>query len=286
MRLYLFFRIIFLSLLLSAVVQAKESESNVMDPDIVPVGQWYIGASLGWGAITNPLRGSDDILLYLIPDIRYYGERLSIENLDVSYALYESPDYVLELLGKQNMDGVLFPGKNRKVIAAFGGLPPISILQPGEVEIPLPDLYPVHKSLSYMVGIGMRSYGWLDSRIAFTRDISNVHGGYQIEISLLKGINWHDIKLDAEIGVTYKSKKLTQYYYNGDYLEEYFQPYNYRADAAINPYVKFSASYLLAKNFYLLASASNVWLDDTIHHSPIVVDNKLLTYFIGIKKLF
>ncbi len=280
------FRLLLILLIFSSTVSANKNTLPDSNGTLVPVGSWYLGLSVGVGALKNPLRGQDNIPLYVLPEFRYYGKRFSVENLDVSFTLYDAPAYSLELVGQQNMDGLLFPGDNRRLMATFTGMIPIRSRDVVETAVELPPLYPDHKSMSYMAGVAARYFGWFDAQVLALTDVSKVHHGYEISLSLGKQYNWKNINFEAQFGATYKSSKLTEYYYNGEYQELFYQDYNYRADSAINPYIQLSAAYDLGNNYFVSGNIRNIWLDDTIHRSPIFEDTHLLTYFIGIKKLF
>ncbi len=227
--------------------------------------------------------GIPQIPLYVIPDIRYYGENISIENLNISYSLYEHPNFVVELVGQQNLDGLAFPGKNRKVV---GALVRPSIFSRDPRKLIIPELLPEHKSLSYMAGVEFRYYSYIDATISITHDISNVHHGMEINASIHKTWYLNDFILEAKLAAVYKSAELTRYYYNTDYELEIYQALNYIASSAVNYHAMLALTYPLNKNVYLVSNIRNEWLDSTIHRSPIVVNNEVLTYFLGIKSLF
>lgn len=266
-------------------IACAAGDNTLTNNRLVSVDQWVLGVSAGFGSISNPLRNSEDIPLYILPDIRYYGGNFSIENLNVSYSLYEHPDVVVELVGQQNLDGLAFPGKNRNVVGSLGR-PSIFSKDPRNQEVELPTLLLKHRSLSYMAGLEFRYYGDIDANMSITHDISNVHHGMEINASLHKTWYLDEIIVETKLGLVYKDADLTRYYYNAEYELHAFQEYNYVASDAVNYHVMFALTYPLQENWYLVSNIKNEWLDSAIHRSPIVTNDEVLTYFFGIKHLF
>lgn len=66
--------------------------------ECIPVGEWDLGLALGYGQKSNPLRHQDDIPLYVIPSIAYYGENWFFDNGNLGLTLAESENYTINLV--------------------------------------------------------------------------------------------------------------------------------------------------------------------------------------------
>ncbi|KGJ90518.1 MipA/OmpV family protein [Thalassotalea sp. ND16A] len=262
-----------------------EEQTLVNDSHYRPVSEWLFGVSVGYGKLINPLNEQDDIPLYFIPDIRYYDERFSIENLDISYNLYQRKNLIVDLVGKQNLDGLYFPGKNRNVVGSLSGIPGIGQVEDGdEIEIPVPT--PEQRSLSYLAGVELRYYGYLDYQLLATTDISNVHHGEELRAAVHKLLLFDAFIVELEAGLSFKSEQLTQYYYGFEAPIGVFEQNLYRPESALNYHIKLDLSYAYSQDWYLVSTIRNEWLDSSIANSPIVAKDEILSFFIGIKHIF
>jgi len=256
--------------------------SEIENSLYMPTGEWVFGVSFGYGKLLNPLNKQDDIPLYLLPDIRYYGEKFSIENLDISYNLYQRKNLIIEVIGQQNIDGLYFPGENRSFVASLTGIP--SFGQQIEDDIVEPELpEPDKRSLSYMAGVELRYYSDVNFLLSTTTDVSNVHNGQEVKASLHKSFNLQSLVVELETGVTFKSKDLTHYYYNTELPTGVFEENIYETESALNYHLKVDLTYIYNKNWYLVSTFKSEWLDDTIYNSPVVVKDKVQSFFVGVK---
>lgn len=248
------------------------------------VNTWYLGVSVGIGAMENPLFEQKDIPLYVLPDIRFYGEKISIENLSVSYSLVEKKDFVFEIIGEQNQDGTFFPGSLRKSYAALIGPFQSSTLtlEPADEGPKTPSA----RSMSYMSGVELRYYNWLNTFVTLSSDISNVHGGNQLRIEFQKDFSIGQLQLSSSIKWSYKDKRLAGYYYSFDERDSINERDHYYANAATNAHFQINAAYPINQNLAIVAGLSRNWLDETVTNSPIVVKGKVSASFLGAKYVF
>lgn len=248
------------------------------------VGTWYFGLSAGTGTMQNPLHEQEDIPLSILPDIRYYGEKLSIENLSVSYALLEKPNFVLEVIGEQNQDGTYFPGSLRSEYAAFVGPHHASPLDlwpnDREPEKPSP------RSMSYMSGVELRYYNWVNAFITLATDVSNLHHGNALRLELQKDFSIANVQFSSSVSLIHKDKKLIDYYYSFDERDTNIPTDFYYAGAATNFFFQLNAAYPVTPHFAFVAAYNKTWLDDTIVNSPIVVRGQITATFLGVKYAF
>mgnify|MGYP000324278568 CR=1 FL=1 len=282
-----FFSITLLYLLMTMYSSYSSGTEN--SAQLVDTNEWQLGVTLGYGQLKQPLAQQENIKLFLIPDIRYYGERFSVENLNVSYALSEQPNFVVELVGKQNFDGIYFPGEHRNAFAAVAASGPF-IRQPMSNSKILHDavaaekVSPKHKSMSYMAGAEFRWYGKIDYYLTTLFDVSNVHNGYEIDFSLHFQHQLGVMNADFEMGIIHKSDKMSNYYYGVDYAQ--YEQNNHHLASTNNYYLQYTTAYPLSEQWFALAVVKQQWLDPDIRRSPIINRSNILSYFVGIKYMY
>jgi outer membrane protein len=245
---------------------------------------WVIAASVGIGKLQNPLTEQDDIPLYVLPDIRYYSEKFSIENLGLSYAILEKKGIVIELLGEQNFDGLYFPGEHRTGYSALAGAHPAKpwdLLATSPVK-PEP-LAPSHRSMSYLAGIEVRKYGWLDTFFSVQKDVSNVHQGYEAKLRLIKPFRLGKWQMSSEASAIYKSGKLANYYYGISEKDTFNTALYYQAAATVNYYLAFNLAYSITERLAMVASVQQLFIKGDIAKSPVVSNESPFGFFLGVK---
>lgn len=255
----------------------------------IGVNSWHLGVSLGYGEMISPLTDGDDIPLYVMPDIRYFGEYFYLENTTLGYSLKETPSYSIDLVGLLNQDGLYFPNDQRDLIAAAS--PPLQItiapfpIEEEEVEQPDIAIYPKKKSLSYMAGLAWRYRGELDINLVLAADISAGHHGKEFHANIKKQFNLGALEFESKFGMSYKDASLVNYYYGvtEDELPVGFEYLDYRPGAAINWHVQLQLGYPLAENFWLVSSYRYDNNDSEIVNSPIVAKDGFVSYFFGLK---
>jgi len=259
-------------------------------PETIEVNSWHLGASLGYGQIISPLTDGDDISLYLLPDIRYFGEYFSLENTSLGYSLKETVSYSIELVGLLNQDGLFFSDDYRDLIAAAA--PPLEISvhpDPDTAGIEETDIviYPNKKSLSYMAGIAWRYYGELNINLVLASDITAGHHGKELHANIKKQFNLGSLEIESKVGMSYKDESLVNYYYS---VSEEQLPFGsehlaYQPSSAINWHIQLQLAYPLTEKTWFVSSFRYDNNDSEIFNSPIVAKDSFNSYFFGIKRL-
>src|SRR5262245_63416566 len=70
-------------------VAAAQTPCKTPSEDCIAVGDLQVSLSFGAGTRTNPVEGRDDIPLFVIPYLSYYGERFFLDRLEPGVTLYE-----------------------------------------------------------------------------------------------------------------------------------------------------------------------------------------------------
>ncbi len=121
-----------LLLLLSTQVWA---ECAGTDEDCIAIGQWQFSLGVGAGGRTNPLVDGDDIPIFLLPQISYYGERFFWDTATLGFTLLETKTQILNAVATVGFDQMYFndwslgnfviEGGSFGFAANFGENPPI-----------------------------------------------------------------------------------------------------------------------------------------------------------------
>jgi MipA family protein len=263
------------SLMQSAAANQPNSD------DMVPVGSWNISFSLGYGQLESPLVDKNDVSLYVLPAIQYYGERFYLDNLTLGYSLVERIDWSIDLIGRPNQDGLYFPGNGNPIVRALVSDIP-STHEPGEIpELAPLQIEPGEKNLSYMAGVRSHLRSMVDMDFYFTHDISGVHQGNEAEFVLSKSFVFTTLRGEVEVGLNYKSHKLTHYYYGIDTQNWMYGDIHYNPKAAWNPLIQLNLSYPVNPKQDVVAAIKYQWLDGAIHNSPLVIKDSLWSFYLG-----
>ncbi|GEA13000.1 MipA/OmpV family protein [Alteromonas sp. KUL49] len=241
------------------------------------VGEWRIGAALGYGQIDNPIVDASEIDLYVLPTFAYYGERFFIENLSLGYALLESDEVVIDLASRFNLDGIYFYQQDPDLLAALGFN--------GEFYRQPPNPLPVERDVSYLAGGAMTfTQDSIDVSFRWFSDVTGVHGGNEAEVSVYRSWHWDDWQIALEALVTRKSGRLVDYYYrvNENELGYVFDGYT-PASEAINFSVFLSMRRTINDNWNYLFTYKHTYLDDVISNSPLINNKGVASYFLGIE---
>lgn len=282
-------KILFFILFFPSICLANHDLKSSTHQNIVPVGQWKFGLTFGYGQLKQPVNKQKDISLFILPDIRYYGEKFSIENLNVSYALYEEPSFLIELVGKQNYDGIYFPGEHRDAFSAFAASgtfnrKPILDEKTLNTAIESEVVLPKHKSMSYLAGAELRLYGEVDFFFSALQDITNVHNGYELNVNMHYQYNMGNFHSNFEAGIIHKSRKMSDYYFGVNYAQ--YEQNNTRLTSTNNIYAQYTLAYPIKEHWYALAVIKQQWLDNQIKQSSVIERGNILSYFIGIKYIY
>ena len=271
------------TLVVAAPVQAATTDDDCKQAsgDCVAVGKWNFSVALGAGVRTNPLAEGQDIPLVVIPQFSYYGKRFFIDNLDLGFALAESNTNTLSLVASPGYDRVFFYRSDLQNIFV-GGLPQVpgvedSVIQYRRVSRTAPNAiqFPQRpRRITYLAGPEWtfkldRVSGQLD----VLHDVTGQDHGTEVRAAL--GIPLIESKgsLTANIGLTWKSAGIVNYYYG--------EPTIYQAGPALDPFVKLGYTVPLAGKWRFSAFAQYERLGSAIAYSPIVAEHYVVTAFVG-----
>lgn len=300
----LFHLFILLSLSLCLSVSATENspieveiiEIEAVDEDKIPkekesqetgsleyqkTGEWQFAISVGYGQVESIIANVDDYDLYLLPSIRYYGENLFLDNTTIGYTLFENPDLYIDLVGRLNDDGIYFKLDDFGVFTALGIQPPLRDprIQPEDVE----------RDISYLAGVAVNySIGDFDIRSGYFQDVTDVHNGYEVDLSVSYGLMITDKwSLGVRGSAIHKSKKLLNYYYGTRPEEALLPAFSYQPNSSGTNYAfSLDSEYIINDSWSWQLNYRRNFLAHEITDSEIISTDEPDTYFLGIKYRF
>lgn len=237
--------------------------------DCIAVGDLQVSLSLGAGTRTNPVAGRDNIPLYVIPYLSYYGKRFFLESLEPGVTLYESDAHTFNLIATPGFDRVFFSRHD-----------PQNILVPFAADAPS---FGVQQEQTVAVGAPHTTYlagpEWLFRHRNFIGQVSGLyevtgrHKGYEVRAAVSAPLIQTKQSLAINAGVTWKSAATVDYYYG---VQDLYNP-----DSALSPFIKLSYALPLSERWTLVAFLHYEYLDSSIVDSPIVTDHEVVTGFAG-----
>lgn len=95
-------------LLAGLLCSSAVAECTDENRDCSVVGQWQFSLAIGLGGRTNPLLEGDDIPLFILPKVSYYGERFFWETTTLGFTLLESEHQNFNLVATVGFDQMYF----------------------------------------------------------------------------------------------------------------------------------------------------------------------------------
>jgi outer membrane protein len=274
--------------ILAAPVQAHaaadEDDCKGPSDDCVAIGRWNFSVALGAGVRTNPLVNGKAIPLVVIPQFSYYGRRFFIDNLDLGVTLAESATNTFNLIATPGYDRVYFYRNDLQNL--FVGFPVngngeiasrpafVTADTPGAIKLPTPK-----PGITYLGGPEWTfKYGRISGQLDLLHDITGQNSGDEIRAALGIPLIQSEGTWSANIGLTWKSAALVNYYYG--------VPTLYTGAAALDPFIKLGYTVPLGGKWRFDAFAEYERLANAIADSPIVSEHHVQTVFVGAIRTF
>lgn len=273
-------------LLIHAGATLAEDDCTAPSDDCVTVGRWNLSVSLGAGVRTNPLAGGRDIPLVVVPQFSYYGKRFFIDNLDPGVTLYEGDANTLSLIASPGYDRVFFYRSDLQNIfiggttSAAGGVSrPPGLGNGGNTPQAVQGFPPRARKVTYLAGPEWTfRFGRISGQFDYLHEITGRHHGDEIRAALGIPLGKWGGTWNANVGVTWKSAGIVNYYYGDHGL--------YSAGWALDPFAKIGYSRPLSSKWKLDAFVHCERLGNAIADSPIVARRYVTTAFVGATYVF
>ncbi len=297
--------IFFYSALLLIVSKASADEDTEIQQaiEVYQERPWTLGLAAGYGQRSNPLVNSDDIPLYVVFDIAWFGDWFFFDNGDFGFTLYETDKVSFNLVAHVNNERGVFEWFNNSQLGVqfFPETSPspespdaddlLSLENDSdtipETEIVTEPIKPPNRKFAVDGGLEiMYADAWGDLQLQILSDISMTHKGMEIWASY--GYTWEygSWRLTPSIGFNWKSSHLLDYYYGVRDSEVLDNRPAYKASSGFNRFVRLSLSYRITDNWGIVGVAEYEALSRSVRRSPIVNKDSINTFFIGVMYRF
>lgn len=249
--------------------------------DGIAAGDFDFKIALGYGQLITPIATTDNAELYLLPSLSWYGERLYFEDGMFGFALHEQSEQQFDAVLYPGADGLLHWYSRDNPLAPGGAIPaPMPVNPPFEVR-----------------GVEKRDIAWHGGfrfaqqfadaywHATIGKDVSGVHHGWNLTLAA-----GHDaivaagaFALGAELGLTYRSKKLVEYYYDNRPDEVLPFDYEYDAEGDYSFQLQLRASYQLGQDWSVIARYGQHWLGNSVKASPLIDRRDTIIWFTGLQ---
>ena len=264
--------------------------------DPIAANSTSVSLAFGYGQFASPIAQHDRLEVYLLPQFAWYGERAYFDNGLLGFALQESPRFQADLVVYPGPDGLLF--HLSRTTAPFLG---------GASTHPIEDHISVIKTperrIAPMAGVRLAG-SWAAGQwsVLAGHDVGAVHNGAEIALRWSQPALWQSDhwQLGGELGTTWKSAELVDYYYTPEYGEIMpAEGEDYLPDpdrwAKVGPYpgkhgfsshAQLQLRYTVSAHWSLLIWHRQHWLSAALSDSPIVTRNQYGAGFAGIEYRF
>ena len=203
--------------ILPAIGMAKEACAP--ENQCIEMNNWDLGIAIGWGQKSNPLRDFDDIPLFFIPTVAYYGEHWFFDNGNLGYTLAEQESFTINLVTSYSLDRAYFyqwdPSNiflNRGTQVEAKAINSMALSTEPEPEFNSLET----RNFTLLGGAEAFIYTRLGIiRLAYTHDMFNVHQGSEAQIKWTYGWDYDRFIFEFALGVEGKSQEVVDYYDSG-----------------------------------------------------------------------
>jgi outer membrane protein len=259
----------------AAGMQAAAAQTPCKAPsaDCIAVHDLQVSLSFGYGTRTNPVVGRDDIPLFVIPYLSYYGKRFFVESLEPGVTLYESDAHTFNLIASPGFDRVFFSRHDpQNIFVPFAASAP-----PGFTDQATEDqTFTVgQRHTTYLAGPEwLFRHGDYIGQVSALYEVTGRHKGYEVRTAVSRPLIQSEQSLVLNAGLTWKSAATVDYFYGVRGL--------YEPGSALNPFIKLSYALPLSERWTLTAFVHYEYLDNAIADSPIVTEREVVTAFAGL----
>ncbi len=262
------------------------------DEDILLIERpWDFGIALGYGELSNPFLGSDDVPTHLTVDFAWYGEKFFFDNGTLGYTLIDTPRFGFQVISHYSSDRIYHSFFNDLGVRRFDAngnsivdpstLPPVDVSPAPPVVIPeleLPD-----RDFALNVGLELLAAGQFgELQASLTTDATSKHEGHEAIISFSRHWQLQRLGITTSVGATWKSEELVGYYYGLEPDENPGLIISYDGESTTNTDFTLGLNYPLRKNTSLIGQFSYVRLGSGIRNSPLIESDHTRSVFLGV----
>lgn len=281
------YRILFVLITILSILPAIGMAKEACAPEnqCIEMNNWDLGIAIGWGQKSNPLRDFDDIPLFFIPTVAYYGEHWFFDNGNLGYTLAEQESFTINLVTSYSLDRAYFyqwdPSNiflNRGTQVEAKAINSMVLSTEPEPEFNSLET----RNFTLLGGAEAFIYTRLGIiRLAYTHDMFNVHQGSEAQIKWTYGWDYDRFIFEFALVFDWKSQDVVDYYYSVRPSENAYWSERYQAKSGWDKGAEMTARYILTDNWDLLLAVRYTLIADEIAASPLLDQDYSSTYFIG-----
>ncbi|MFK8049489.1 MAG: MipA/OmpV family protein [Halioglobus sp.] len=256
---------------------------------------WKIGLGVGYGQRSNPLINSDDVPIYGILQLSYFGEHWFFDNGDVGWFLSEGNNWSVNAIAGVGGERSFYSFLNDGSVGFNPGLgastgenllqPPAGITvdsnDPNSASVARPEA--PERDITVDGGLEMLyNLGPSEFQLQVVTDISGEHDGQELWFSWARIHKMGQLELVPSAGFNWKSSQAANYYYGVREDEATIALPEYRVGSAINVFARIGARYALNNHWNIIGVLQYEKLDHAISDSPAVKDDHVQTAFVGL----
>lgn len=269
----------------SAALACAADEDVCVEP-----GKFQLSVALGAGQRSNPLYDGDSFPMLILPDFSYYADSWFIDNGTLGYSLQQNERFAASIVMRLNAEKGYFQrwfAGNLMTMNSSGSFLPPEFETGGEKSLAAVSIGQVGKRpTSVDAGLQFNWFGeqW-QSRLNLWQDISSNYEGQNASLSWSRLWSVAGGQFDLSASLYWKSAKLIDTYYGVNENELYYLQ-RYQGRDSWQPELRLGWQKALDPRWSLLTFYRYLHLDDAMTESPLVQDDSVQTWFVGVSYRF
>ncbi|WP_233079758.1 MipA/OmpV family protein [Rheinheimera soli] len=249
-----------------------------------------LSVALGAGQRSNPLYDGDSFPMLILPDFSYYADSWFIDNGTLGYSLQQNDQFAASIVMRLNSEKGYFQrwfAGNVISMNTSGLVLPPEIDTGTEKSMAAVSIEHVKKRPTAVdAGVQFNWFGeqW-QGRLNLWQDISSKYEGQNASLSWSGFWPFAGGQFDLSTTLYWKSAKLIDTYYGVDEDELYYLQ-RYQGRASWQPELRLGWQKALDTRWSLLTFYRYLHLDDAMTDSPLVQDDSVQTWFVGVSYRF
>lgn len=252
--------------------------------------QFQLSLALGAGQRSNPLYDGDSFPMLILPDFSYYTDTWFIDNGTFGYSLMQNERFAASVVMRLNSEKGYFQrwfAGNVITMNSSGAFLPPEVDTGIQKSMSAVSVEHVKKRPTAIdAGLQFNWFGeqW-QSRLNLWQDINSKYEGQNASLGWSRFWPLAGGQFDLSTTLYWKSAKLIDTYYGvGEDELYYLQRYDGRA--SWQPELRLGWQKALTSRWSVLTFYKYLHLDDAMTDSPLVQDDSVQTWFIGMSYRF
>lgn len=269
----------------SAALACTKEEDGCVESE-----QFQLSVALGAGQRSNPLYDGESFPMLLLPDFSYYTDTWFIDNGTLGYSLSQNDQFAVSLVMRLNSEKGYFQrwfAGNVITMNSSGSFLPPEVEVGAEKFMNAVSVEHVKKRPTAVdAGLQFNWFGeqW-QSRLNLWQDINSKYEGQNASLSLSRFWPLAGGQFDLSTSLYWKSAKLIDTYYGVGEDELYYLE-RYKGRASWQPELRLGWQKALTSRWSVLTFYRYLHLDDAMTDSPLVQDDSVQTWFVGMSYRF